>query len=281
MHRLTERYELVNWRSLRDVPTSEGLLDECLQVLVPQALHDVSVSLERRVSLMLEHLRRTRVLLVLDNLEVLLEEGQSTGHMRPGYEGYAQLLRRMAETEHRSCLLLTSREKPGDLVPLEGSRAPVRTLRLARLDANACKQLLAEKGIAGTSSEYAQLIEAYSGNPLALKIVAETIVELFGGEIAPFLDQGEVIFGSVRELLAEQFARLSAVEQTVLLWLAIMREPVTIEELLAVLVAPLSGGQVLEAVDGVRRRSLIERGQRLGSFTLQAVVLEYVTARLI
>ncbi len=47
-------------------------------------------------------------------------------------------------------------------------------------------------------------------------------VELFGSEIAPFLEQGEVVFGGVRELLAEQFARLSAVEQSVLLWLAIL-----------------------------------------------------------
>src|SRR5947209_4150178 len=281
MHRLAERFEMVIWRSLRDVPSCEGVLDECLQVLAPQALRDESNSLERRLSLLLEYLRRTRVLLVLDNLEVLLEEGQSTGHMRPGYEGYAQLLRRMAETEHRSCLLLTSREKPGDLVPLEGSRAPVRTLRLARLDANACKQLLAEKGIAGNASEYAQLIEAYAGNPLALKIVAETIVELFGGEIAPFLEQGKVVFGGVRELLGEQFDRLSAVEQTVLLWLAIVREPVSLEELLVVLAAPQPRAQVLESVEALRRRSLIERGQRLGSFTLQSVVLEYVTARLI
>jgi hypothetical protein len=37
----------------------------------------------------------------------------------------------------------------------------------------------------------------------------------------------------------------------------------------------------LEAVDGLRRRSLIERGQRVGSFTLQSVVLEYVTNRLV
>jgi len=39
--------------------------------------------------------------------------------------------------------------------------------------------------------------------------------------------------------------------------------------------------QVLEALDGLYRRSLIESGQRAGSFTLQSVVLEYATARLI
>src|SRR5207245_11174048 len=61
----------------------------------------------------------------------------------------------------------------------------------------------------------------------------------------------------------------------------ILREPVNLQELLAVLGVPLSRSQVLEAVDGLRRRSLIERSLRQGSFTLQSVVMEYVAARLI
>jgi hypothetical protein len=65
------------------------------------------------------------------------------------------------------------------------------------------------------------------------------------------------------------------------LWLAIMREPSTLDELLAVLVTPLPRAQVLEAIEALRRRSLVERGQKQGSFTLQSVVLEYVTARII
>src|SRR6266568_3663004 len=168
MHRVAEGFEVVIWRSLRDTPACETLLDECLQVLAPQALRDVSISLERHLGLLLEYLRNMRILLVLDNLEAILEEGQGTGHMRAGYEGYTRLLRRLAETEHQSCLLLTSREKPIDLVPLEGSRALVRALRLARLDADSCEHLLAEKDVAG--------------NPLALKIVAQTIVDLFEGQ---------------------------------------------------------------------------------------------------
>ena len=276
MQQVAERFEVVIWRSLRDAPACEVLLDECLQVL-----SDRPVNLERRLGLLLEHLRRTRVLLVLDNLETLLEEGQGTGHMRPGYEGYVRLLRQVAETEHQSCLLLTSREKPIDLVPVEGSRAPVRALRLARLDAGACQRLLAEKDVKGSAADHAGLVEAYTGNPLALKIVAQTIVDLFDGKIAPFLEQGEVVFGGVRELLDEQYARLADLERTLLCWLAILREPVSIEELLALLGVPLSRARVLEAVDGLRRRSLIEPGQIQGSFTLQSVVLEYVATRLI
>src|SRR5205807_187589 len=124
------------------------------------------------------------------------------------------------------------------------------------------EQLLAEKEVGGLAHDRARLVEVYAGNPLALKIVAQTITELFGGEIAAFLEQGEVVFGGVRELLAEQFARLSAVEQTVMLWLAILREPVTMEGLLAVLGTPLSRAQVLEAVEALQRRSLVERGKQ-------------------
>ena len=281
MHQVAPHFEVVIWRSLRDAPNCEALLDECLRVLAPQTLRDVSISLERRLSLVLECVRHTRVLLVLDNLETLLVEGQRTGHMRPGYEGYTHLLRRMAETEHQSCLLITAREKPSGLMELEGSRSPVRALRLTQLDANSCKQLLAEKGVLGSAVEQARLIEAYVGNPLALKIVAQTIVDLFHGQIAPFLEQGEVVFGGVRELLGEQYARLSLIEQIVLLWLAIVREPVSLEKLQALVGTPLPRTQVLEAVEALRRRSLIEQGLRPGSFTLQAVVLEYATARLI
>ncbi len=281
MHQVAPHFEVVIWRSLRDAPSCEALLDECLQVLASQPLGLLLPSLERRLSLLMEHLRDRRALMVLDNLETLLEEGEGTGRMRPGYEGYAQLLHRVGETAHQSCLLLTSREKASKLTPLEGSRKPVRALHLAGLDAIASRQLFEERELVGSAQDRARLAEVYAGNPLVLNIVAQTIVELFGGEIAAFLEQGEVVFGSVRELLHEQFVRLSAVEQSALLWLAIVREPVNLDELLALPSAPKPRGQLLEAVDRLSRRSLIERGKRPGSFTLQAVVLEYATAQLI
>jgi transcriptional regulator with XRE-family HTH domain len=135
MHQVARQFKVVIWRYLRDAPGCSVLLDDCLQVLAPQPLR--------------EHLRQARALLVLDNLEVLLGEGEGTGRMRAGYEDYGRLLRRVAETEHQSCLLLTSREKPRELVPLEGSRTPVHSLRLSGLNAAAGAQLLAEKEVVG------------------------------------------------------------------------------------------------------------------------------------
>src|SRR6478672_3235031 len=137
MHEVAPHFEVVIWRSLRDAPNCEALLADCLQVLAPEPLAHLPVTLEARLSLFLRYLRDERALLVLDNLEVLLAEGEGTGHMRAGYEGYARLLGDVAQTEHQSCLLLTSREKPRELEALEGSRAPVRSLRLAGLDVSA------------------------------------------------------------------------------------------------------------------------------------------------
>lgn len=281
MHQVAQQFEVVIWRSLRDLPSCAVLITDCLQVLSPHVLLAMSTSSERYLQLLMEQLRAQRVLLVLDNLEMLLEEGTGTGRMRAGFEDYATLLRHVGETAHQSCLLLTSREKPVILVPLEGHRSSVRTLRLAGLDIEAGTQLLEEKDVMSPLHERRHLVEMYKGNPLALKIVAHTIVEVFAGEIAPFLQQGEIVFGEVRQLLDEQFMRLSALEQTVLLWLAILREPVSMHTLLAILNTPISRGQMLEAVEGLRRCSLIEQGRRAGSFTLQSVVLEYATVRLI
>jgi len=281
MNQLAEHFEVVIWRSLRDAPACEAFLDDCLHVLAPQAVGEAPASLERRIDLLMEHLVSQRVLLVIDNIETLLEDQVGTGHIRHGYEGYSKLLRRMAESNHQSCLLLTSREKPRDLVSQEGSQCPVRSLRLAGLNTSACEQILSERGLVGTKQEMEQLSEWYGGNPLALKIVAHTIIELFEGKIGPFLEQGEVVFGGIRELLAEQFDRLSQAEQSTLLWLAILREPVSLDELLAEEGLPLPRAQVLEAVEALRRRSLIEPGKLPGRFTLQSVVLEYATARLI
>src|SRR2546421_6830821 len=135
MHRLAQHFDVVIFRSLRDAPSCEALLEACLQVLSPESLARLSEGLERRLNLLLEQLRTWRVLLVLDNLESLLEEGDVRGRLRPGFEAYGRLLRPVAQTAHQSCLLLTSREKPSELRALEGSRTPVRALRLTGLEA--------------------------------------------------------------------------------------------------------------------------------------------------
>ena len=158
MHRLADHFGVVIWLSVRDLPTCEDLMNKCLQVLAPQSFRGEPTSLERRQDILLDQMRKTRVLLVLDNLEAVMEEGYGAGRMRPGFEGFGRFLRLTAETDHQSCVLFTSREKPAVLEPMESSQALVRALRLAPLDAASCDKLLSEKDLIGSALDRMRLI---------------------------------------------------------------------------------------------------------------------------
>lgn len=78
----------------------------------------------------------------------------------------------------------------------------------------------------------------------------------------------------------QQFQRLSELEQKIMYWLAIGREALSLEDLQADLVPPVSEGDLLVAMGSLRRRSMIETNG-IAQFTLQPVIMEYVTDHLI
>src|SRR5256885_3169122 len=65
-----------------------------------------------------------------------------------------------------------------------------------------------------------------------------------------------------------------------LTWLTVVREWTSLNSLLSLLVPRPTRARVLEALEALWRRSLIERGEG-ASFTLQSVVMEYVTDALL
>src|SRR6266851_3622224 len=278
---IARHFEVVIWRSLQNAPPLERLLAEYLTFLSEQHKTDLPESTGERMTLLLAYLRTARCLLALDNVETLFQERNRAGTYRAGYEAYGQFFQRVGQTAHRSCLLLTSREQPKELAPLEGTHAPVRTMVLAGLEQEACRHILKDSNLAGTEGEYRRLAERCAGNPLALKVVAATIRELFGGNITEFLSQGTVLFGDIRGLLDQQFEHLSASEETILFWLALAREPLALGDLVAESSSPLPGKELLEALAALRRRSLLERGGAGAVFKLHPVVMEYVAERLV
>ncbi|HEY9804945.1 MAG TPA: hypothetical protein V6D04_00135, partial [Candidatus Obscuribacterales bacterium] len=123
-------------------------------------------------------------------------------------------------------------------------------------------QLLQAKGFAGSQRQWPTLVERYAGNPLALKIVATTIHDLFGSSVTKFLEQIEqdaTAFGDIRTLLDQQFSRLSPLETEVMYWLAINCEPVSLTELRNDIVSLVSFSAALEVLESLNRRSLIEK----------------------
>jgi hypothetical protein len=119
------------------------------------------------------------------------------------------------------------------------------------------------------------LISHYGGNPLALKLVAQEIHEIFGSTITAFLKDGELFFRDVRDVLEQQMKRLSAREEEIIYWLAIEREAITLSDLQENIITPLPKGELQQALRSLRRRHLIEMS--VTGFTLQPVIMEYLT----
>ncbi len=279
--RLVGYFDAVLWRSVRDAPPCEELVADCVAFCSESPPSQPPTLLERRIDQLVGRLQEQRYLLVLDNLESLLDEGDLEGGYREGYAGYGRLIQRLAETAHQSCVLITSREKPKEVEPLEGVQSPVRSLRLSGLDEGSARALLSDKGLVGEEISWKQLTATYAGNPLALKIVAQSIADLFGGDITQFLQLGELSFNGIRAVLRQQVGRLTPLERVLLTWLAITREWTSLDALLGLVIPQVVRGRALEALEALRRRSLVERGTKGASFTLQSVVLEYVTTELI
>lgn len=267
---LSSSFDFVIWRSLRNSPPLEALLAEFVSFLSNQ--QDTEPSLKR----LLYWLREARCLLVLDNLETILQGEQQSGQYRAEYEGYGELLRAVGETAHQSCVVLTSREKPTEIAMLEGMDLPVRSL-LLRGSLEAAIALIQSKGLFGTDQEQQQLGQFYGYNPLALKIVATSIQDLFDGDVAAFLAQDTTILNNIQRLLEQQCQRCTAIEKTVMYWLAINRKWTTVNELMEDIVPRISRAELLEALESLRWRSLIEK--QSGSYTQQPVVMEYISQR--
>jgi WD40 repeat protein/regulator of extracellular matrix RemA (YlzA/DUF370 family) len=272
---LAYSFDWLIWRTMRDAPPLEETLDFLLQYLYDGALERPG---ETGISSLLAVLRQKRCLLVLDNIETILTGGEQGSHFRKGYEAYAVLFRILAESEHQSCILLTSREKPAGLDFGFNIDSKVRALTLDGLGAAEGQQLLQSYNLSGTLEEWQTLVTRYSGNPLALKLVADTIHEVFNDSIGAYMQTGGLVTPAISQLLDEQLERLTSLELEILYWLAIERKPISLDELMEDVLQPRSRPSLVQALMGLRRRSLIVKNE--DHFSLQNVILEYVTHRL-
>lgn len=281
---IQSEFKVVVWRSLQNAPPVDEQITNILQSLLGGLQKEIAIpeSFDGKLAKLMECLQSNRCLLILDNVETILAGGQA-GQCRADYEGYGQLLKCVGEVPHTSCLLLTSREKPREMVFLEGERTGVKSLVLKGLNPTEGQQLFQQKGqFTGTERQWQELIKHYGGNPLMLKMVAATTQEVFDGRIAPVLESVEYgipIFEDIGDLLERQFYHLSPVEAQVMYWLAINREPVSRSELVADIVTSSSQRLVPSAIKCLLQRSIIEKSGE--HFFLQPVVMEYTTQRLV
>lgn len=290
---IQSRFQYVIWRSLRDAPRLDDLLRDLIQFITgAEAVPSVSESL---MTQLIHALHRHRCLIVLDEIEAVLQAGGRAGRYRPGYEKYGEFIKRVGEEgyqigeewqqigeeAHQSCLILVGREKPNEVALMEGKQLFVRSMKLNGLKLESAQNIIEVKGFSVSDDQAAwnELIERYSGNPLALKLAATTIYDLFNGKVSDFLAQDKFVFAPIDHLIATQIERLSHSEKQVLTSLALSHGPVSLAELKSAIVSIETQSKLLGALKSLNDRSLIELSE--SGYRLQPMIMEYVAENLV
>jgi WD40 repeat protein len=276
-------FEYVFWRSLRNAPTLDSILSELIPFLSNQKEIHIPESIDSQLSQLLYYFKKNRCLVVLDNVESIFQSGTCAGNYLPSHQSYGALFRILGEAQHQSCLLLTSREKPNGIARLEEAKLPVNSLSLKGISPSDAQKILVEQGCTDVSDRNSQAVcKHFVGNPLALKIVATVTKNICDGDVTDIvadLQKGALYFGSINDLLKRHFENLSVIDQQVMYWLAVNRDPVQRSALKDDLISERYAKQIYDALLSLDSRSLIERSEK-GIF-LQPVILEYVSNNLV
>ncbi len=275
---IQKEFDYVIWRNIEYLPLLSDLLTDLLKVFPSNQNDNGSAPVDRKISQLIEYLRSYRCLLILDSLESVMDGDNLSGFFRQEYSNYSQLIKRITEESHQSCLVMISQDEPADSLLIQGNK--IGSLQIGGLGI-AAKEILAEEGLSYPNC-WRILIEKYQGNPLALKLVCANIKEVFGGNVAKFLEAdtelGIIVPNFFRELLKEQFRRLSDPEKQIIYSLAVCRHPLNIENLQKYIKPKIYLSDLTQALYSLRKRSLIERASELDQsvFTLPLMVKKYV-----
>ena len=270
---IKDEFDEIVWQSLGCQRSGMEFIDRNLIAsLNIAALPEPPLDLEARLSLLLEHFREHRCLIILDDLDRLFSSGELAGNYTEEYREYRDLFRRIWETNHQSCLLLLSREEPSEMAGSVSNNSSIHSLPLGGLDEGG-REIFRSKGLSDEERwDYA--IEYLGGNPAYLKSVAIAINKLFGGKVGEFCKYEELFLTEeIGSLLTHQFERLSPAEREVIRSLASENIPINISRIIDSL--NRSPADVGNAIVSLGRRGLVELTETEDGtiFSLRSIVM--------
>lgn len=223
---------------------------------------------------LVKFLKEKPCLVVLDNVETVLQIGKAkrAGYFADEYAEYPWLFSQIAETEHQSKVLFTSRET---LAALSGRET--QTLRLGGLDLEAAVQLLESFNLIATPEELAELAQRYDGHPKALEIVAALILNEaeYQESVGKFLkDVNWLLVNSLDELIDQVIQRLSEEELMCLSQISVYEYPLSVDGIAAQM-SEMSKRDVKEnVIEALKRRQLLDYNQNYESYRMHPLVEE-------
>lgn len=273
IQQIKTNFNYIIYRTLRFSPTLTTTITNLLEIFAPEI--ETSDNIETLLSQLQKYLEKYRCCIIFDDVQKLFATGKLSGQYKSGYEDYRDFFQLLVTVSHQSCLLLISREKIPEITKLETENYPVRTLILGSLGA-AANEICQKRQLANRES-WEKLINNYQGNPRWLEMVATTIQELFGAQVAEFLEYETLILPEALQTeLEQQLQRLSSVEIKVMEQIANQSKPISIGEIINKL--QLSIQESVNLIQSLKKRLLLDRQSEnnLTVFTLNPVWKQYL-----
>jgi adenylate kinase family enzyme len=272
-HKLTEqlapKLDRVIWISLAAAPT----LIETLTTIIKQAGGGRDAKLAKNIQTAIDktiaYLQANRCLLIFDNADPVLNQADRlTSNL---FTDYCQFFDRLNSVTSDVCCITISTEQCSAI------NSSYRQLEISKLDQSSCQELISTSELTGTTAEWEILIDLYLGNPQYLKIVANTIADIFAGKIEQFLATNLLVYQQIEILLSQQLDQLSNPELSIMIWLAIEGKSISLEQLRLITSVSISNANTAKILDTLVRKYLVE--VTADRFTLSDLIMEFVTAR--
>ncbi|MEG4306418.1 NB-ARC domain-containing protein [Microcoleus sp. D3_18a_C4] len=270
VQQIKDEFEYAVWYTLDQFPTIDKFQSNLIQLFSPSEKQDSSPTNQKRLPL-IKYLQNHRCLIVLDDVHNLFCRGELAGKYKPESEEYRTLFKQIEKLSHQSCFMLIGWEQPREVTQVKNQNTSLRTLQVKGLDIAAAREILRDYGLEESDNSEA-LIHRYQGNPLWLKSVANLIQDL-GGGVTELLPNDTILLPEdLKDVLQQQFDRLSELEKQVISLLAKESQPINRAKLLENEIIPAS--DLLNALQSLSRRCLIE--QQANFYTLPPVIREYI-----
>jgi len=273
VQQIKDEFEYAVWYTLDEFPTIEKFQSNLIQLFSNSEKQDLSPTNQKRLPL-IKYLQNHRCLIVLDDIHNLFSSGELAGKYKPDCEEYCTLFKQIEKLSHQSCLMLIGWEQPREVTQVKNQNTSIRTLQLKGLDIAAARGILRDYGLEEIDNSET-LIHGYQGNPLWLKSVANLIQDL-GGGVTELLPNDTILLPEdLKDVLQQQFDRLSELEKQVISLLAKESQPINRAKLLENEIIPAS--DLLNALQSLSRRCLIE--QQANFYTISPVLRQYAIAQ--
>ncbi|MEG4518360.1 MULTISPECIES: NB-ARC domain-containing protein [unclassified Microcoleus] len=272
VQQIKDEFEYVIWCNLDTSPTLPEFEANLIQFFWQSQKQDSPTTNEKALPL-IKYLQKHRCLVILDDVHNLFCSGELAGKYKPGYEEYRSLFKKIEKISHQSCFLLIGWEQPREVTQAKSQNTSIRTLELKGLNIAAAREILRDYGLEEIDNSET-LIHRYQGNPLWLKSVANLIQDL-GGGVTELLPNDTILLPEdLKDVLQQQFDRLSELEKQVISLLAKESQPINRAKLLENDRIPAS--DLLNALQSLSRRCLIE--QQANFYTISPVLKQYAIA---